>query len=89
MNTSGVLALQLLGDVREELQVDLVGEKGCERRQSSAESEQNLEKGVEGVECIIQAVLALESLSVESNVPVGGVVNKSQQARDNSVQSVT
>lgn len=38
---------------------------------------------------IIEAVFSLETASVESNVPVGGVVNELEESRDDGIQSVS
>jgi hypothetical protein len=48
-----------LGEVREKAQIDVICEERSERSESSAKGEQDLEKGVEGVLGIFEAVLAL------------------------------
>ena len=86
---AGVLGLEVLGDVGEELEVDGVGEEGGEGSETTAESVEDLEKGVESVEGVVETVLALETLAVEADVPVGGVVDELEEAGDDSVKAVT
>lgn len=78
MHTAGVLCLQILGNVRKELGVDGFCDERREGGQSSAQGEQNLEEGVQRMFGVVYSVLALEALSVESNVPVRGIINKLQ-----------
>lgn len=74
--------------MRKKALVDAVGNEGGERCQASGESKKDLKKGVQGVFGILETKLALQSLAVEANVPVGGVVDQIQQTRDDSVQTV-
>ena len=89
MHGAGVLCLEILGDVREELEVDGIGEEGGEGGEATAEGEEDLKEGVESVEGIVETVLALETLAVEADVPVGGVVDELEEAGDDSVKAVT
>jgi hypothetical protein len=63
MDAAIVFSAQLLqvtlGEVREKAQIDVICEERSERSESSAKGEQDLEKGVEGVLGIFEAVLAL------------------------------
>jgi hypothetical protein len=89
MDRSWIFTLKFLRDVREKLQIDGVGDEGCERSEATAEGIEDLEEGVQGMESIIQTILSLQTLSVESNVPVGSAVDQTEQTRNNSVESVT
>jgi hypothetical protein len=71
-----VLGAEPLGNMREKSKVNIVGDEWGEGGKASAKGVQNLEQGVEGVFGVFQAVFTLEAATVESNVPVGGVVNE-------------
>jgi hypothetical protein len=49
---------------------------------------QSLEQRVESRNSVVVAVLALESSSVESDVPICQLVDKSEQTRHDGIQSV-
>ncbi|KAH3671882.1 hypothetical protein OGAPHI_000068 [Ogataea philodendri] len=51
-------------------------------------SEKSIGQCVHGLQTIVNTVLALQSLSVETNVPVGQLVNQVQQLWNNGVQTV-
>ena len=89
VNASRVGPLMLLGEVGKQLLVDVVGQERGEWRETPGEGEEDLEERVESKESVLHAVLALETLAVESNVPVGSVVDKLQQSRHDSIQTVT
>jgi hypothetical protein len=50
---------------------------------------QSLEQGVESRNSVVVAVLALESSSVESDVPICQLVDESEQTGHNGVESVS
>lgn len=75
--------------MREEPQVDSLGKERRKRREATAQGKQNLEQCVQGVEGIIEPILALEALSVESNVPICRVVNQLEKLGYNRVQAVS
>lgn len=77
------------GEERSETLVDVLGEEGGEGGESSNEGEEGFEEGVESVGRVLETVLALESSSVESNVPVRELVNEVEHLSDDSVESVS
>jgi hypothetical protein len=83
MNTPGIVALEFLGDVRQELEVDVVREERRKGSQATTQGEQHLKQSVQSVQSVVKAILALESLSVKSDVPVCCVINKTQKSRNN------
>jgi len=89
MHAARVLCSQLLGNVRQELGIDGLCDERREGGQSSAESEQNLEEGVQRVFGVFYSILSLKALSVEADVPVCGVINELQQAGNHGVETVS
>lgn len=89
MNTSRVLGLQLLRNMWEELLIDGIGQERGEGSQSSAQSEENIKQSVERMQGIVQSILSLQPASVESDVPVGRVVNELKESGHHSIQSVS
>jgi formaldehyde-activating enzyme involved in methanogenesis len=49
VHTAVVLGAKLLGNVREQAKIDVVGDEGGERGETSAKGVQDLEQGIEGV----------------------------------------
>jgi hypothetical protein len=48
-----VLAKEVLGNVRKQSEVDVIGDEGGERGKSTAESKENFEQSVESVLCVV------------------------------------
>lgn len=76
MNRASVLSLKLGWDVWQEALVDVLGDEWGEWCETLAEGEENLEKGVQGVLGVLETELSLQALAVESDVPVGGLVDQ-------------
>jgi hypothetical protein len=80
VHTAVVLGAELFGDVWQEAKIDVVGDERCEWGETTAKSKQDLEQSIEGMLGIFQTVLALETATVESNVPVGSVVDELRES---------
>ena len=89
MNTPMILFPVGFGNVREKLLVDGFGEERGEWCKSPTESEQDLEKCIQGMKSIIDAVFSLQPLPIEPDVPICGIVNELKQPGDDSVKAVT
>lgn len=57
--------------------------------EGTRESEESLEEGLEGGNGVFDGNCSLEPESVESNVPVGELVDQSKHSGDNSVQAIS
>jgi len=57
-------------------------------RQGEGQGVERLEQGVERGDRVISTALSLESVSVESDVPVGEFGNEVEESRHHGVQSV-
>ena len=71
-----------------QLEIDGIGEKWRERSQCSTECVENFEECVQGMHRVVQPILALQALSIESDVPVGCIIQESEDPGDNSIQAV-
>jgi hypothetical protein len=75
--------------MREKALVNVIGEEGSEWSKTPNKGIENLEKSVQSMQGVINTVLTLQALTIESDVPVGSVLNQTEQARHNCVQTIT
>jgi hypothetical protein len=76
VDTARVFSLEVFGDVWQQALIDRVCDERCEWSESLDEGEENFEKSVQCVLGVVEAELALQTLPVESNVPICCVVDE-------------
>jgi hypothetical protein len=75
-------------DAEPEVLVEGIGDEGHVGTEKEGELEQHIEQDVEGNQLILRTCFSLESGSVESDVPVGEVLEELEQFGDDGVESV-
>ena len=88
MDTFRIFSLQLLGDVWAEVLIDGLGDEGGERCEPSNEREENFEQGVESMFSVVQPEFTLQSLSVESNIPIRCIVDQIKESGYHRVKAI-
>jgi len=85
MYTARILPTQFGWDVGKKSEVNTVGYERSEGSKALCQGENDLKERVQSVLRVIKSKLSLQTLSVESNIPVCRVVNQIKQAWDDSI----